>query len=104
MRSSGSSPSNGLQHLLQRDHVGTELGDHEAGACGVRRTGTVQARPTVHVVGRDRELAAHLATRAGMAGRPDDGEVRNRGLERLLAREVPSALAAKRLAMAPGVL
>jgi len=65
----------GPQHLLERDHVGCELRDHEARARGVGPAAPVVPRPAVDVVGRDGDLARERAQARRPARRPHQEEL-----------------------------
>jgi hypothetical protein len=68
----------GTHHLLETDDVGVQLGDDEGRPRGIAGAATVEARPAVHVVGRDGDVAPAGLSRRRDAGRAQQTEVRRR--------------------------
>ena len=86
----------GPEHLLQRDHVGVELLDHRRSPGRLEAISAGNARPAMHVIGRDGQLGSQGLGPCGWARRLDHGQVGHGRLEEraLCHVEVPQPLEA----------
>ncbi len=68
----------GTHHLLEADDVGVQFRDDEGRPRGIAGAATIEARPAVHVVGRDGDVAPAGLSRRRDAGRAQQTEVGRR--------------------------